>query len=204
MNATYQTSDIKNRTTAGIPSGVSLAPGPYGKKDGSYEFFENANSFIEFPSSPGGALDVRYSMTILCWVYYDQKGGPSGPIFNYFQGDKWGVHLWVLDRLLFARFVNRVFSLELHTALHDSSLAGGWKFVGASYDYETGEIKLWVDGALKQAGNIGPHKELGTQGSVRMGVRKKDSRFFKGRISQLQIYNKALSQQQILKLATEP
>ena len=191
-------------TTAGIPSGVSLAPGPYGKKDGSYEFFENANSFIEFPSSPGGALDVRYSMTILCWVYYDQKGGPSGPIFNYFQGDKWGVHLWVLDRLLFARFVNRVFSLEPHTALHDSSLVGGWKFVGASYDYETGEIKLWVDGALKQAGNMGPHKELGTQGSVRMGVRKQDTRFFKGRISQLQIYEKALSQQQILKLATEP
>ena len=93
LNATYQTSDIKNRTTAGIPSGVSLAPGPYGKKDGSYEFFENANSFIEFPSSPGGALDVRYSMTILCWVYYDQKGGPSGPIFNYFKGDDYGVHL---------------------------------------------------------------------------------------------------------------
>ena len=76
----------------------------------------------------------------------------------------------MLDRLLFARFVNRVFFLE--PALHNSSLAGGWKFVGASYDYETGEIKLWVDGALKQAGNMGPHKELGTQGSVRMGVRK--------------------------------
>ncbi|XP_015757834.1 PREDICTED: uncharacterized protein LOC107337224 isoform X2 [Acropora digitifera] len=203
LNAEYQTRDIKNRTAPGIPSGVSLAPGPYGEEDGSYEFFRNASSFIEFPNSPGSALDVRYSMTILCWVYYDEKGGPHGPIFNYNTGGKYGVHLWVSNRLLFARFNDRSLS-ESQTYLHHTSLAGGWKFVGASYDNETGETKLWAEGAFKQTLNMGAGVILGTQGSVRMGVRKNDNRYFKGKISQLQIYNEALSQQQIIKIATKP
>ncbi|XP_074608058.1 uncharacterized protein LOC141860775 [Acropora palmata] len=162
FNAEYQTRDIKNRTTPGIPSGVSLAPGPYGEEDGSYEFFGNASSFIEFPNSPGGALDV----------------------------------------LFYARFNDRAFTYLPY--LHHTSLAGGWKFVGASYDNETGEIKLWADGTLKQTRKTNAGMELGTQGSVRMGFRNNDDRYFKGKISQLQIYNEALSQQQILKLATKP
>ena len=202
LNAEYETRDIKNRTAPGNSSGVNLAPGPYGEEDGSYEFFGNANSFIEFPNNPGGALDVRYSMTILCWVYYDDKGGPDGPIFNYNTGSLYGVHLWVHQGLLFARFNGRAFQ-NLPYLWH-TSLTGGWKFLGASYGNESGEIKLWVDGTLKQTLNMGAGVELGTQGSVRMGVRKNDQRFFKGKISQLQIYNEALSQQQILKLATKP
>ena len=203
LNAEYETRDIKNRTAPGNSSGISLAPGPYGEEDGSYEFFGNANSFIEFPNSPGGALDVRYSMTILCWVYYDEKGGPDGPIFNYNTGGSYGVHIWVLHRKFYALFNDRTFSSP-SPSLHDTFLAGGWKFVGASYDNETGEVKLWVDGALKLTKNMGVGVEQGTQGSVRMGVRKDDPRFFKGKISQLQIYNEALSKQQILKLATKP
>ena len=202
FNAEYQTRDIKNRTAPGIPSGVSLAPGPYGEEDGSYEFLGNANSFIEFPNSPGGALDVRYSMTILCWVYYDEKGGPHGPIFSYNTGGRYGVQLWVYQRLFYALFYDRTFSYL--SRLHHTSLAGGWKFVGASYDHETGEIKLWADGALKQTGKMNAGVELGTQGSVRVGARKNDDWYFKGRISQLQIYNEALSEEQIMKIATKP
>ena len=202
LNAEYQTRDIKNRTAPGIPSGVSLAPGPDGEENGSYEFFGNANSFIEFPNSPGGALDVRYSMTILCWVYYDENGGPHGPIFDYNTGGKYGVHLWVLNRLFFARFNGRVFSSS--PFLYHTSLAGGWKFVGVSYDNETGEIKLWADGALKQTRKMNAGVELGTQGSVRMGVRKNDNRYFKGKISQLQIYDVALSQRQMSELPKKP
>ena len=205
LNAEYQTRDIKDRTAPGIPSGVSLAPGPNGEKDGSYEFFGNANSFIEFPNSPGGALDVRYSMTILCWVYYDEKGGQYGPIFEYNTGGKYGVYLWVGNRLFSASFIDRALSYSRPYLRHTSS-ARGWKFVGASYDNETGEIKLWADGAFKQTRKMNAGVELATQGNVRMGVRKNDYRYrcFKGKISQLQIYNEPLSQQQIMKLATKP
>ena len=198
LNAEYQTRDIKDRTAPGIPSGVSLAPGPYGEEDGSYEFFGNASSFIEFFNSTGGALDVRYSMTILCWVYYDENGGLHGPVFGY----NTGVHLWVYNRLFYAFFMDRAYKSS--TSLHHTFLTGGWKFLGASYDNETGEIKLWADGTFKQTRRMRAGMELATHGSVRMGAIENDNRCFKGKISQLQIYNKALSQQQILKLATKP
>ena len=205
LNAEYQTRDIKNRTAPGITSGVSLAPGPYGEEDGSCEFFGNANSFIEFPNSPRGALDVRYSMTILCWVYYDEKGGPRGPIFEYNIGGRYGVLLWGGNRIFSASFIDRALSYSRPYLRHTSS-ARGWKFVGASYDNETGEIKLWADGAFKQTRKMNAGVELATQGNVRMGVGKNDYRYrcFKGKISQLQIYNEPLSQQQIMKIATKP
>ena len=145
---------------------------------------------------------MRYSMTILFWVYYDEKGGPDGPIFNYNTGGRYGVHFWVLNRLFFARFNDRTFSDS--PRLHHTSLAGGWKFVGASYDNETGEIKLWADGAFKQTRKMNAGVELGTQGSVRMGFRKNGKRCFKGKISQLQIYDVALSQRQMSELTKKP
>ncbi|XP_068735802.1 uncharacterized protein [Montipora capricornis] len=203
LNATYGTSDIKNRTAPGIPHGVSLAPGPHGKESGSYEFFGNSNSYIEFPNSPGGALDVRYSMTMLCWLYYDPQGGPQGPIFNYKIGSaQYGVHLWVYDKELYARFNSRDFTEQAY--FKHTSLVGGWKFVGASYGNNTGEIKVWVDGALVTSGNIGAGVELGTQENIRMGARLNGQRCFKGRIAQMQIYDVALSQDQIMELLKQP
>ena len=192
LNAVYGTKEISNRVAQGVPSGVSLAPGPDGQAGGSFEFAGSSNSYIEFPNSAGGALDVRFSMTMLCWLYH---GGQDGPLFNYKTSGAWGVHLWVVNGQLFVRFTRRDYSFTeglLHTAL-----AGGWKFVGASYDSGTGEAKLWVNGAVVQTLNIGAGLDLATQDSIRMGVKDGDQRFFKGRIAEMQVYNVALTQEQI-------
>jgi len=45
--------------------------------------------------------------------------------------------------------------------------------------------------------NIGAGLDLATQDSIRMGVKIGDRRYFKGRIAQMQVYNAALSQEQI-------
>ena len=172
-----------------------MAPGPDGTAGGSFEFFGISDSFIEWPNSAGGPLDVRYSVTMLCWVYYD---GQDGPLFNYRNtGDKlWGVHLWANGGArLFARFTRRDYSFT--DFLMHPSLAGGWKFVGASYDGSTGEAKLWVNGFVVQTLNIGTGLDLATQDPVVMGAKIEDGRHFKGRIAQMQVYNGALSQKQI-------
>ena len=192
LNAEYGTKEINNRVAQGVPSEVTLAPGPDGAAHGSYEFSGTSNSFIEFPNSEGGALDVRYSMTMLCWVYHN---GQDGPLFNYRTSGSWGVHLWVVAGQLFVRFTRRDYSFT--DALLHTALAGGWKFVGASYDRGTGEAKLWVNGAVVQTQNIGAGLDLATQDPIRMGVKAGDGRYFKGRIAQMQVYNDALSQEQI-------
>ena len=79
--------------------------------------------------------------------------------------------------------------------MEHTNLAGGWKFVGASYDRSSGEAKLWVNGAVVQTLNIGAGLELATQDSIRMGMRA--GKYFKGRIAQMRIYNRALTQEQI-------
>ena len=129
---------------------------------------------------------------MLCWLYH---GGQDGPLFNYKTSGAWGVHLWVSSGQLFVRFTRRDYSFTeglLHTAL-----AGGWKFVGASYDRGSGEAKRWVNGALVQTLNIGAGLDLATQDSIRMGVKAGDGRYFKGRIAEMQVYNVALTQEQI-------
>ena len=133
-------------------------------------------------------------MTMLCWLY---PGGQDGPIFNYRTSGSWGVHLWVVAGQLFVRFTKRDYSFTnhlLHTALRPED---GWKFVGTSYDHTSGDAKLWVDGIVVQTLNIGANLVLATQDSVRMGVKSGDGRYFKGRIAQMQVYNAALTQEQI-------
>ena len=192
LDGTHGTKEINNRVGAGVASGVQTAPGPDGKPDGSHEFSGTANSYIEFPN--GGSLDVKNSMAMLCWLY---PGGQNGPLFNYGKRGSWGVRFWVSSGQLFVHLIERDYSptnyLD-HTPLKPED---GWKFVGASYDQANGDAKLWVDGKAVQTVNIGANLQLATQGSVKMGVMIGDARYFKGKIAQMQIYNVALTQEQV-------
>ena len=192
LDGAHGTKEIRDRVGAGVSSGVHLAPGPDGNVDSSYEFSGTVNSYIEFPN--GGGLDVQRSMTMLCWLF---PGGQDGPIFNYRTSGSWGVHLWVVAGQLFVRFTKRDYSFTnalIHTALKPED---GWKFVGASYDHTSGDAKLWVDGNEVHKLNIGANLVLATQDSVRMGVKIGDGRYFKGRIAQMEVYNAALTEEQI-------
>ena len=131
-------------------------------------------------------------MTLLCWVYYN---GKDGPLFNYRTTGRAGVHLWVKHGHLFVTFRNRHNS-SINAPQH-TDLAGGWKFVGATYDCSTGDAKLWVNGAVVQTLNIGAGLDLATQDNIRMGAKIGSDRYFKGRITQMQVYDKALTQEQI-------
>ena len=135
---------------------------------------------------------MRHSMTMLCWVFYS---GQDGPLFNYKTSGPWGVHLWVVAGQLFVRFTHRNYGFT--NALLNTHLAGGWKFVGASYDGGSGDARLWVNGAVVQTLNIGAGLDLATQDNIRMGVKTGDGRYFKGRIAQMQVYSSALSQKEI-------
>ena len=193
LNAAYGTKEIDNRTEKGIPRGVILAPGPKGRANYSYKFSGSSNSYIKFPNRVGGPLDVRYSMTMLCWVYYD---GKHGQLFSYGNSSTSAVQFKVVrNGKLHVHFRKRDYSGT--QSLEHTKLTGGWKFVGASYDRSSGEAKLWVNGAVVQTLNIGAGLELATQDSIRMGVKTGDGRYFKGRIAQMRIYNRALTQEQI-------
>ena len=180
---------MKNRTIQGVPSDVSLAPGPDGKANGSYKFFGFSNSCIEFSNSAGGALDVCHSITMLCWLFYDSG---QGSVFGYSEGNvNRGVMLLINETEVSVLFKNQDYS-STRALSHPTELAGkGWRFVGASYDRSSGEAKLWVDGNEVETKNIGADHELATQGNIIMG------KSLESKITQMHVYNLALTQEQI-------
>ena len=196
LNATDGTQKINNRTAQGIPNDVHLAPGLNERANGSYEFLGTSDSYIEFHNTAGGSLDERESITMLCWLYYGSK---IGPIFTYkTSGSSWGVHLLVSEGKLYVRFNKRDYSANADLTIIDTTtVARERKFVGASCDLVSGEAKLWVDGVVVQNKTVGAGLELATQDSIRMGVKSDYPNFFKGRITQMQVYNESLTQEQI-------
>ena len=98
---------------------------------------------------------------------------------------------------LYSRFRNRSYSSPIFF-LMNTPAAGGWKFVGATYERSSGEAKLWVNGVAVQTVNMGAGMDLGTQSKAWMGASVNEGLgFFKGKITKMRIYKVALTQEQI-------
>eukprot|EP00058_Branchiostoma_floridae_P006700 XP_002592188.1 hypothetical protein BRAFLDRAFT_88075 [Branchiostoma floridae] len=71
-----------------------------------------------------------------------------------------------------------------------------WNYVGCTYDSETGMASIWGNGELARELHIGV-AEVASRHSVRVAVRDGDDRCFAGRIACLQLYDYAMTQEQI-------
>lgn len=197
LNAAYTTKDMMGRQPDGITSNVQLAVGPNGNAGGSYQFWGTSNSYIELPNN--GGLDTQYSLTLVMWVLPE---GKPGPLFNYRPSGAWAVHFWITQTggtWLFFRLANR--NDIMLPALGSAINPGQWIYVAASYDYSTGVARIWIDGAQVKQSNLGSFT-LSTFTNVRLGVKSDDSRYFKGRIARVQVYDIALNREQILAVKT--
>jgi len=194
LNGKYTTWDISGRSNPnGLARGVRLAPGPDGHPQGSYQFSGKSGSFIEFPNT--GALKAKESITLLAWVYVKSR---SGPIFNY-NPLGWGVSLWVNSKhYLSAKFIEDDEGCETCFISALPLKTNAWNYVGMSYDHNSGAAKLWVHGKVSSQRNIGTKIRLSTSKNVRMGARAtNDGNYFNGRISRMQVYDKALSRREV-------
>ena len=115
-------------------------------------------------------------------------------MINY--GTKYSsVHFWIDNGETWARLMERpggVSGVVLRNSLNHHS----WNFIGFSYDYVTGVQRVWNDGKVCDAANVGRF-ELKTQDVIRMGAKDGDPRFLKGRISCFQVYDKALTEREV-------
>ena len=149
-------------------------------------FYGTLSSYIEFPNK--GGLNTRLSITLMCWV---QPGGQDGPLFSY------GVGIWIHK----GKFLNRIVkhqSLQSLTTIATEDLpAGEWVHIAASYDHNSGNNSLYINGHLSASQNIGTGYEIATAFQrVRMGA-KFGSSYFKGKIAEMKVYDVALNEAQI-------
>ena len=71
-----------------------------------------------------------------------------------------------------------------------------WSYVVSTYDYNTGTVRLWIDGRQTAQSSIG-RVRLSIQDVVRMDAQDGDIRRFRGRIAAMQLCNVALTEEQI-------
>ena len=181
------------RNPSGYVRNVRLAPGPDRRARGSYYFYGRSNSYIQFPNR--GKIDTRASITLLAWINHQ---GRAGPIFNYMPNG-WGVHFWMVSpRTLFARFTRRRGRRFTSAVASRRVVPGRWQFVGATYNQRTGRAKLFVNNRFTTRKYVGRFR-LATNYPVRMGARIGDRRYFRGMISCMQVFDRALTRRQILR-----
>ncbi|KAI8479443.1 hypothetical protein Bbelb_428130 [Branchiostoma belcheri] len=177
LNTQYGASDETENGNDGVARGTQLAPGPYGDPGGAFLFSGTANSYIDIPNN--GKLDVRYSYTILAHIY---PTGQAGPIFNYV-----GNNNQTYERYGY-------FSQYAHANVLQQN---AWNYVGGTYNSATGVAILWYNGSEVAQVQVGV-PSVATQYPVRVAVRAGDSQYFAGRIACIQLYNYAMTQEQIL------
>ena len=193
LNARYKASEKENRQTNGLLEDVAITNGPYNEPGGAYMFYGTASSYIEFPNT--GGLDIRFSISLMCWV---EPGGQGGPLFSYvvYGG---GVRMAIVGGKLIIRIVSRD-SSKIPTTFTTSEVlpVGKWVHVAASYDYSTGGTSLYINGHLRSLYNIGRGYQISTNTSkVRMGSDSGRDENFKGKIAEMKVYDVALNEAQI-------
>ena len=176
----------------GILGDVSVTNGPCNEPGGAYMFYGTVSSYIEFPNV--GDLDTRLSITLMCWV---QLGGQDGALFCYGVSGN-AVCVRILDGKFFNRIVKRGFFQSLTPIRTDVLPAGKWVHVAASYDHHSGDNSLYINGHLRSSQNIGTGYEIATDSQrVRMGVKDDLNSYFKGKITEMKVYDVALNEAQI-------
>ena len=176
LNGTRGTEEIERRTTPGVKGNeVYLSLGPDGTQGGSYFFRGPHVNSINFSNSK---LDIGFPITIVCWLYtYDNNAKTKG--FLQYKG----IHLSANHK-----------ELKLSSSSNDQILTGtlaekGWTFVGVSCNEMTAEVKLWIDGKV-----VNSTTDFDCNGLQLLAL---GGNSFKGKITQLMLFNLTLAQEQI-------
>ena len=186
--------DVSPHKAVGELVGTTFSPGINGEPGGSIEVHGRADSYIEL-SGNARNLNIKPSITILLHVY---PMGSPGPIVNY-KKDGHGVQIYETDSALAARINQRNDGRTQPVETKRRLQRDQWHFIGMTYNYSSGLVKLWQDGrevAYRDIGSI----QIATQFDVRIGARQIDNDdFFRGRVACLQFYSTALTQRKIRK-----
>ena len=106
--------------------------------------------------------------------------------------------MWIAD----GKFYNQIVKRRNYQALTRIRTAevlpvGKWVHVAASYDHNTGNNSLYINGHFSVSQNIGKGHEIATTLNVVMGTTRGSNKYFKGKIAEMKVYDVALNEAQI-------
>ena len=103
--------------------------------------------------------------------------------------------------IIYFRIVRRISNALEPEIRHEVPALGQWCHVAGSYDYTSGLQKLWVNGQMVASKNLGSI-ELETRNDARSGASQGNTVYYKGRITELRVYNRALTKEEIVTAMT--
>ena len=132
----------------------------------------------------------------MCWV---QPGHYNGSLITYEYEWERGVQMWIVDGKFYNQIVKRRNSQAL-TSIRTAEVfpTGKWVHVAASYDHNTGNNSLYINGHFRVSQNIGKGYEIATTSDVLMvGRHDRSNIYFKGKMAEMKVYDVALNEAQI-------
>jgi len=186
--------DFTGEHAGSFPYGSAFASGTVGQAfdfDGSYRR-------VSIADSP--AFQLTNAMTLEAWVYPRAYGG-----FITFRGDnRGGLDNWTVDTYEsgFVKFSlidpdNNVASVRAALALNQ------WQHIAATWDRASGDLKIYVNGALGGQTNspLIPIGALDASSEPAIGIGNHGGTFhqfpFNGLIDELGLYNRALTANEV-------
>lgn len=133
-------------------------------------------------------------MTVLFWLYYTGQKRNASIVRYWKQRQSVGVGIFVSDHTdIHARIVTR--DLKKVYSLKAPFSAGSWTFLAITFNQTSGEAKLWINAVAANETMIKEKITLNTQHDKRHNTIGDSN--FKGRITQLRIYNYPLTKEKI-------
>ena len=203
--------------------GATFAADRFGNENSS-AYFDGNESYLEIPDNDAFSIPTTGALTISVWVSPEVLNFPIAESGGYVHWMGKGVprqHEWVFrmyNKDLSQGQENRpnrmsayAFNLEggqgPGSYVQEQVQENEWIHFVARYDVETNKITLFKNGVQKDQDDLHETKynvqvKNGTA-PLRLGTRSQWS-YFQGRIDDLRIYNRALSESEILELFNEP
>lgn len=209
---TGSASDLSGNQLNGTVMGATLTTDRFGNSNAAYHFNAADTQYILVPHDT--LLNMSGSVSAAFWVYKTSYGGPdsSTAIMSVFHKGRDVHNSFGFYTVHFTdRFYVRNFGIDgANTDPVSSITLDTWHFVVGVHDMALNEIRLYVDGVLKQT-MPGVNYSGNTQHPLVIGRHYKESDGtggaafpFDGKIDDLRLYNRVLSHQEILEIYNEP
>ncbi len=179
-----------NLSTLTNNNGVTYGDGQYGNA----AYFNGTNQYF---SGTGPVLDGQ-SFTFSAWLWRDSDATGERIYFSQgsFNGQHRNLHLRVYEngQMRFGFLSNDVDAPSGTFAMNQ------WNHVVLTYDADTNERKIYLNGGAAKASDTSVSDFTGNT-DLNIGRWIFDSQYWKGRIDDLKIYNRALTQDEVTDIA---
>lgn len=180
--------DVSGHGYHGVVNGAALSVDRFEDPNKAYGF-DGAGDYIEIPDI--GTYD---QLTESLWVYY--KGTSHIAVLNCHTE-------WSANYLHFEITGNRV-EFAIHGSNSDqysdfmfgSSTLNQWHHIAVTYDSATGKIQFYIDGKLDAVRQYDVPRPV-TVGPAWIGGWNRESRWYRGSLDDIRIYNRVLSAPEI-------